>query len=73
MQQLRPIHYVRSDLVKCNKKKKKKNPIFILIRFHYQLFLLVSESIVFPDRLRAREDLDNTAGRQPLLKMHGLV
>lgn len=53
--------------------KKKKNPIFILIRFHYQLFLLVSESIVFPDRLRAREDLDNTAGRQPLLKMHGLV
>lgn len=48
-------------------------PIFILILFHYQLFLLVSESFVFPDSLWAREDLDRTAGRQPVLKMHGLV
>lgn len=48
-------------------------PIFILIPFHYQSFLLVSEPIVFPDRLWAEEDLDSTAGRQPMLKMHGLV
>lgn len=30
------------------------------------MFLPVSKSIVFPDRLRAKEDLDNTAGRQPV-------
>lgn len=35
-------------------------PIFILVLFHYQLFLLVSKSIVFPGRLWAKEDLDNT-------------
>lgn len=48
-------------------------PIFILILFHYQLFLLVRKSIVFLDRLWAKEDLDSRAGRQPVLKMHCLV